>query len=202
MFRCAAERKRRTDENSLLARCNPWSLPPPAPRQARVRGLRNRSIFRLIDEIVALKEASIGATMVFPAQPSAFDVPFYNSIASHQRTVNRPLTRSRLLRLFSEQQQGHDGAVVIDLFGYDEPWIRSSGHQLPYDPSAPTIVQNRGSRHNSAAYASSLTRALILVVSKEAGTISVFHNGECFMNLSAEALSVKIDAFLHDLDPA
>ncbi|KAH7716011.1 Protein LYS-4 [Aphelenchoides avenae] len=167
-------------------------------RYERLRDDLICNISTLIDEIVALKEAFIGATMVFPALPSAFDIQFYNNIARHQRVESRPLKKGDLLRLFVERRKGHDGAAVIDLFGYADPWIRSSRHQLPYDPSAPTIVANRGSRHNSAAYASSLTKALIVVVSNEAGTVSVFQNGDRYMNLSTEELLAKMDSFLRD----
>lgn len=141
--------------------------------------------------------AHVGGTIVFPAPASL--IQFSNDIAAPQRDKDEEVTQESLLRIFAPHEDGHDGAVVVDLFDHSTPWICSSGHQLPNGAGkSAVIVEGRGLRHSSAAYTSRLTNALIVVVSEQRGTCSVFHIGVHYMDLSAKKLSAKISSFIRD----
>lgn len=141
--------------------------------------------------------ANVGGTLIIPALQSASETIFYSDITKRQNVIGKPLTKGSLLRLFSTRRDGHDGAVIVDVFGKPTPWIRSSQHHLPYDSSRSTgTVANRGLRHNSAAYASTLTNSMIIVVSEERGDISVFLDGVNYSALSADELSAKFRSFV------
>lgn len=157
------------------------------------------TFFRIVDEITAMAAAHVGATVIIPALPSASEDKFFSAISTHQHIINKELIQNSLSRLFATRRTGHDGAVIIDVFGYAEPQIRSSRHHLPYDATKFNHpVENRGLRHNTAAYASSLTDSLIIVVSEEHGTVSVFRSGSRFLSLTPMELTEKIHSFVSE----
>lgn len=132
---------------------------------------------------------SVGGTILIPGAESDSEKEFFRSISKHHRRIDEPLSRNSLLTLFNTHKQGHDGAAIVDFVGCAAPWIRSSGIHLPYDTDKlPRRMPNRHLRHHSALYASTLTLALIIVVSEEHGTISVFQDGCDHLDVSERDL--------------
>jgi diadenylate cyclase len=76
----------------------------------------------------------------------------------------------------------HDGAVVIKA-----GIIRAAGVVLPLS-SNPDIDPSFGTRHRAALGITERSDALVLVVSEETGSITLFVDGKQFRNLDAAAL--------------
>lgn len=140
--------------------------------------------------------AYVGGTIIIPAPRSPSEDRFFGDLAQRQHAVNCALTKDSLLRLFATRHVGHDGAVIVDVLGLQVPWIRSSRHHLNYHAAAFSgAVENRGLRHNSAAYASTVSDSLFIVISEEHGTVSVFHNASQYVGISEEELFARIRQF-------
>ncbi|KAH7714812.1 hypothetical protein AAVH_17820 [Aphelenchoides avenae] len=104
------------------------------------------------------------------------------------RILNVPYEYGALSRIFDTSRQGHDGAVIIDLF--DEiseefqPTVRCCGYTFPINERPawdvkPTNAANGGTRRTSALRMSHYTNCSIFVVSEdEGGSISHFRMGE------------------------
>lgn len=136
--------------------------------------------------------AHVGGTLIIPEGNDSF----LRQICKEHHSVGEPLTRGSLLRLFTTRRDGHDGAAVIDVAG-SEPFVRASQVHLPYDRSKLSrTVQGRGTRHNSALYASTLSNSLFVVVSEEHGTMRVFHRGCDSHDLTEAELLLKLHFFL------
>lgn len=139
--------------------------------------------------------ANVGGTLIVPDG----DDPWLSEICKERHFVGETLTRGSLLRLFNTKREGHDGAAVIDVVGKAEPYIRASKVHLPYDENKlPTSVHGRGTRHNSALYASTQSTSLFVVVSEERGTISVFHKGVAYLDLTEGELLAKLHSLLRN----
>lgn len=145
-----------------------------------------------------MKAARIGGILMVLPRMTALEVGFMKQISVKACVIEEPLKKYSLLELFHTSQKGHDGADVIDIFGRAFPWIRSSGNHLPYNAAKlREHLENYGLRHNSALYASTLTNSLIIVVSEEKATVSVFQEGSRFMNQSKEDASMILNSFLY-----
>lgn len=144
-----------------------------------------------------MAKVNMGGTVIIPTRNSTAD-RFLQEISAGQHIVDQPLTSGSLLTLFNPARPGHDGAILVEIFGRDEPWIRFSQIHFDYVGSKfPGRVENRGTRHNSAFYASTRTASLIIVVSQEHATISIFHRGLCYQDLNEADVFSKINSFIN-----
>ena len=80
------------------------------------------------------------------------------------------LSESLLLSIFDPSSPGHDGAVIIE-----NGRVKKFGVYLPLGKDI-EAVRNFGTRHLAALGLSDVSDALIVAVSEEKGTISIFRD--------------------------
>lgn len=85
--------------------------------------------------------------------------------------IDAKITHELLLSIFNTKAPIHDGAVIIK----DEK-LQSAGCVLPI--STEIEVKHLGTRHRAGIGISSITDAIVLVVSEETGRISLFIDGK------------------------
>jgi PAS domain S-box-containing protein len=73
-----------------------------------------------------------------------------------------------------------DGAFVITGDGF----IEASGRYITVDSSKVTLPKGMGTRHNSVAAITSVTRAVGIVVSQSGGGITIFKNGQILKKIT------------------
>ncbi|MBD3288324.1 hypothetical protein GF337_05930 [candidate division KSB1 bacterium] len=77
-----------------------------------------------------------------------------------------------LMSIFDPHSPGHDGAVVVE-----KGMITSFAVRLPLS-SSQRLSHEYGTRHHAGMGLSEMTDALVIVISEERGTVTVFKNGE------------------------
>jgi diadenylate cyclase len=82
----------------------------------------------------------------------------------------------------------HDGAVIID-----GGIIKAAGCVLPLS-SDPDIDPSFGTRHRAALGLTERSDAMVVVVSEETGTITLFIDGSLYRNLDAVSLQNLLEA--------
>lgn len=97
------------------------------------------------------------------------------------------LSRKLLYGIFVKESPLHDGAVVIKANR-----VRAAGVVLPLS-SNPDIDPSFGTRHRAALGITERSDALVIVVSEESGSITVFVDGKQFRNLETSALRGYIE---------
>lgn len=73
-----------------------------------------------------------------------------------------------------------DGAFVVSGDGF----IEASGRYITVDSSKVTLPKGMGTRHNSVAAITSVTRAVGIVVSQSGGGITIFKNGQILKKIT------------------
>lgn len=102
--------------------------------------------------------------------------------------LDAKLSRKLLYGIFVKESPMHDGAVVIK-----GSVVRAAGVVLPLS-SNPDIDPGFGTRHRAALGITERSDALVIVVSEESGSITVFVDGKQFRNLEASALPSYIQS--------
>ncbi|HSH71323.1 MAG TPA: diadenylate cyclase [Deferrisomatales bacterium] len=121
----------------------------------------------LIDEaLFALAERHWGALVVLPGHDSV------QAWASQGIKADATPSFPLLLSVFDPNSPGHDGAAVIAGGRLTRFAVR-----LPLSESR-RLSERLGTRHHAAMGLSEATDALVIAVSEERGTISMFQNGE------------------------
>lgn len=96
--------------------------------------------------------------------------------------LDAKLSRKLLHGIFVKESPLHDGAVVVK-----GNIIRAAGVVLPLS-SNPDIDPGFGTRHRAALGITERSDALVIVVSEESGSITVFVDGKQYRNLDAATL--------------
>lgn len=109
--------------------------------------------------------------------------------------LNGELSEALIKSIFDSHSLGHDGAFIVE-----EGRVSRFGVQLPLSKDLSRIT-NLGTRHSAALGLAERTDALILVVSEEAGTVSVARRGELKVVADLEDLQDAIEVFLIRLSP-
>ena len=109
--------------------------------------------------------------------------------------LNGELSEALIKSIFDSHSLGHDGAFIVE-----EGRVSRFGVQLPLSKDLARIT-NLGTRHSAALGLSERTDALILVVSEEAGTVSIARRGELKVVADLEDLQDAIEVFLVRLSP-
>lgn len=145
---------------------------------------------RLIaSEVTAMARGHTGGTIIINSRWSPNDDRFLQTLSADAERIDQPLMKGRILRMFDTARTGHDGAVIIDIMTDGRPRMRSARNYLPFSGEKMSrAIRSHGLRHGSAAYASTLTDALIVVISQERGTVSLFQRGQYMLDVSAEDL--------------
>jgi uncharacterized protein (TIGR00159 family) len=100
--------------------------------------------------------------------------------------LNADISTRLIENIFFKNSPLHDGAMVIV-----DKKIKAAGCILPVSQHH-DIPKNLGLRHRSALGLSQETDAKVIIVSEETGKISLAHNNELFLNISAEELQQKL----------
>lgn len=152
-----------------------------------------RCLLRELREMAATKT---GGTIILNGECPPWDDVVLDFVSSSSFRLDIPLTDGILRHLFDTSRPGHDGAVLINLFNERtwkfEPKIYSKQNTLPTFPES---VHGRGLRHLSAKCLSDVTNALVIVVSEERRTISIFRHGKRHLDLN----DTQVTKQLHDI---
>jgi diadenylate cyclase len=109
--------------------------------------------------------------------------------------LNGELSEALIKSIFDSHSLGHDGAFIVE-----EGRVSRFGVQLPLSKDLSRIT-NLGTRHSAALGLAERTDALVLVVSEEAGTVSIARRGELKVVADLEDLQDAIEVFLVRLSP-
>ncbi|MCB9060909.1 MAG: TIGR00159 family protein [Halobacteriovoraceae bacterium] len=120
----------------------------------------------IIESLRLLSREKIGAIIVIENHQGLL-----NFIRSGTK-LNSNLHSDLIYSIFQSKSALHDGAIIVS-----GGKIAAAGCFLPLSNSL-GIDRNLGTRHRAALGLSELTDALILTVSEEKGTISLWKNGE------------------------
>lgn len=96
--------------------------------------------------------------------------------------LDAKLSRKLLYSIFVKEGPLHDGAVIID-----GATIKAAGCVLPLS-SDPDIDPSFGTRHRAALGLTERSDAMVVVVSEETGSITLFIDGSLYRNLDAVSL--------------
>jgi uncharacterized protein (TIGR00159 family) len=96
--------------------------------------------------------------------------------------LDAKLSRKLLYSIFVKEGPLHDGAVIID-----GGTIKAAGCVLPLS-SDPDIDPSFGTRHRAALGLTERSDAMVVVVSEETGSITLFIDGKLYRNLDVVSL--------------
>ena len=121
--------------------------------------------FVIGDVVFALANKKRGALIVFPGKESI------KAWTSEGIPLDATPSFPILMSIFDPNSPGHDGAVVIE-----NGKILSFGVKLPLSESD-KLSDEFGTRHHAGLGLSEVTDALVIAVSEERGTVTLFHEG-------------------------
>lgn len=150
---------------------------------ALVGGLSRQQETRVIDEIVAaateLARHRMGAIICLEQEANLDE--FANAQGT---TIDAAVQRDLLVSLFVPEGANklHDGAIIIRNLR-----IAKAGAFFPL-PDTKVLDKSMGTRHRAAIGITDETDAVVVVVSEERGTVSLFFNGNIIPNVDGAAL--------------
>jgi len=98
------------------------------------------------------------------------------------------LSRKLLYSIFVKETPLHDGAVIVQ-----GATIKAAGCVLPLS-SNPDLDPGFGTRHRAAVGLTERSDAMVVVVSEESGSITLFIDGKQYRNLDAVALQALLES--------
>ncbi len=101
--------------------------------------------------------------------------------------VDGKLSAPLLVSIFDKRSPLHDGAVIIK-----NDRIIASSVMVPMS----VRYRGAGARHRAAAGITEVSDAISIAVSEERGTITLFHKGEAYYNLTLERLRTYLERLL------
>ncbi|MBU0675526.1 MAG: diadenylate cyclase [Proteobacteria bacterium] len=148
----------------------------------------NRGVlFSLLDEAAfSLAERNWGALIVIPGRTSLQQ--WTSGGIELDALPSLPL----LLSIFDPDSPGHDGALIVNNGKLERFAVR-----LPLSQSG-ILSESLGTRHHAAMGLAEQSDALILAVSEERGTVSVFCHGEMAILKKRGDAATRISAHLKD----
>lgn len=138
---------------------------------------------QVIEAVMALASAKIGAIIVFPGEDRL------DLVAAGGIPLGGRVSAELLQSIFDTSSPGHDGAVIIQ-----GDRVRSFGVHLPLSRSG---IKKFGTRHRAALGLAERSDAFIIIVSEERGTISVAEDGDIKV-LQEDSITDELPARLHD----
>jgi diadenylate cyclase len=106
--------------------------------------------------------------------------------------LNARLSSKLLYGIFVKGSPLHDGAVVVN-----GKRLKAAGVVLPLS-SNPDIDPSFGTRHRAALGITERSDALVIVVSEERGSITVFTDGKVYQNINEGAIGQFLQKHSHD----
>ncbi|MDH7552075.1 MAG: diadenylate cyclase [Spirochaetota bacterium] len=107
--------------------------------------------------------------------------------------INAEVSVPLIVSIFDPHSPGHDGAMLVE-----NAKIVGFGFRLPLS-SSETLDYRFGTRHHASLGLSEACDALIITVSEERGTVSVFHTGSYIQADSEEKLEREIKSHLQNV---
>jgi diadenylate cyclase len=104
--------------------------------------------------------------------------------------LDAKLSRKLLYSIFVKESPLHDGAVIIE-----GAKIRAAGVVLPLS-SNPDLDPQFGTRHRAALGITERSDAVVIVVSEETGSITLFVDGRSFRNIEPSSLAAVLHRYL------
>lgn len=131
-----------------------------------------------------MAQEKLGALIVFQREVGLDD------FLEEAIVLDAKLNRKLLYSIFIKGSPLHDGAVLID-----GNTIRAAGCLLPlsFDPD---LDPNLGTRHRAALGISEVSDAVVIVISEEAGTMSLVREGKLLRNIDAASLREELHLLL------
>ncbi|UCE07330.1 MAG: diadenylate cyclase [bacterium] len=119
----------------------------------------------ICDAVFTLVKQRRGALLVFPGQDSV------KAWTSEGIQIDAQPSYPLLMSIFDPNSPGHDGAVVIE-----NGKVSSFAVRLPLSESE-KLSEEFGTRHHAGLGLSEVTDALVVAVSEERGTVTLFYEG-------------------------
>ena len=133
----------------------------------------------IVESVYELAEKKIGALIVLPLKQGL------DSVVRSGISIKGKLSQEMLVSIFWPDNPIHDGAVVIQ-----EDLITSAGVILPLSKRE-DLPSFFGTRHRAASGLTELTDALVIVISEESGSISLFKENQTY-NIKNRATFEKL----------
>ncbi len=154
------------------------------------RGKRRKRPLRVeavLNAAEVLAEHRRGALVVFGRKTGL------KNIVDTGTRVNADISSALVLTIFGHDGPLHDGAVVVS-----GGRLVAAGCFLPLSRQ-PDIRRSFGTRHRAALGMVEDTDAVVLVVSEEAGTLSLAYDGNIYYDLDENEIRVRLHELL-DMD--
>lgn len=75
-------------------------------------------------EIKLMAAERVGGAVIIPKSRASED-SLLKDIVERAHLINKPLVGGSLVKTFDTVQEGHDGAVIVEVVGRSQPWIHS-----------------------------------------------------------------------------
>ena len=132
------------------------------------------------DAVLALVQKRRGAIIVFAGKDAL------QSWISTGIPLDAKLSYPILMSIFDPNSPGHDGAVIIE-----NGLIRTFGARLPLSKVG-SLSEELGTRHHASAGLAEVTDALVITVSEERQTVTVFSQRDAQEFTDKNALILRI----------
>jgi len=137
----------------------------------------------LLTAIEEIRRRKLGALIIIQRRVSLMEY------AEETGTImDAYLSAPLLVAIFTKESPLHDGAVIIK-----ENRIVASTVMLPMS----VRIKGVGARHRAGAGITEVSDAIAIVVSEEKGSITLFHRGEPYTNLSIPQLKGLLEDLLN-----
>ena len=135
----------------------------------------------ITDSVFRLAEVRWGAIIILPGKEPL------DSKVSGGIELNARLSIPLILSIFDRHSPGHDGAIIIE-----NGAIVKFGVRLPLSISG-KFSNEFGTRHFASLGLSEICDSIVITVSEERGTVSIFHNGNCDIIKNRNILQYRIE---------
>lgn len=143
-------------------------------------------IAEIVKSCTSMSKSKIGALIVIEREVKLGDI-IGTGIELHA-----DVTSELLINIFIPKTPLHDGALIIR-----KGKIEAAACFLPLSQN-PNLSKELGTRHRAGVGVSEESDAVVVIVSEETGKISIALGGELFVNLSADALRLRLTKLLVD----
>ncbi|MBN2041521.1 MAG: diadenylate cyclase [Spirochaetes bacterium] len=133
------------------------------------------------DAVFRLAEVRWGAIIILPGKE-----PLESRVTGGVE-LKAKLSIPLILSIFDRHSPGHDGAIIIE-----NGEITKFGVRLPLSISG-RFGNEFGTRHFASLGLSEVNDSLVIAVSEERGSVSIFHHGNCDIISSRNILQYRID---------
>ncbi len=144
-------------------------------------------ITQIAKAVFVLAERRWGAIIVIPGKDEV------SNKISGGFAINADISVPLIVSIFDPHSPGHDGAMLVEngkIFGF--------GYRLPLS-SSEKLDYRFGTRHHASLGLSEICDAMVITISEERGTVSLFHSGSFVQIDSEEKLEAEIKNHLKDL---